>query len=163
MNNILVINLALNTLIAIIGARLLVLPHVHARSLRAIATPILLFHSMRHLGLMFLAPGVTSPGLPAHFAYPAAIGDFISATLALWALYRLHKDENSSVKWLWLFNIVGTLDFLMAIALSRYTNSFALLSTAYWIPAFFVPLLLAAHYVLFVQLRRLSQVRAVAT
>lgn len=156
MNNILAINLALNTIIAIIGVRLLILPHIDATSLQRIATPILLFHAMRHLGLMFLAPGVVSPDLPALFAYPSAIGDCISAALAMWALYKMRQHEGSSIKWLWLFNIVGTLDFLIAIGLSRYTQSFALLGAAYWIPAFFVPLLLGAHYALHLQLRRLS-------
>jgi hypothetical protein len=157
MNNILVVNLVLNTVIAIIGVRLLILPHIHAASLRAIAVPILLFQGMRHLGLMFVAPGVVHPSLPPLFAYPAAAGDFISATLAMWALYQLCRNEAGSIKWLWLFNVVGLLDFLMAIGLSRYTNSFAFLGAAYWIPAFFVPLLIGAHYALFLQLLALKK------
>lgn len=33
--------------------------------------PVLLLHSFRHLGLMFLAPGATYAGIPPQFAYPA--------------------------------------------------------------------------------------------
>lgn len=154
MNNILAINLVLNTIISIIGARLLILPKINAASLSVIAVPILLFHGMRHLGLMFLAPGVTLAGISPIFAYPAAIGDFISAVLAMTALYKLQTRSKHMMRWLWFFNIFGSLDFVVAIALSRITNSLVHMGAAYWIPGFFVPLLIAAHYVLFVQLNR---------
>ena len=55
--------------------------------------------------------------------------------------------------WLWIFNVVGMLDFLLAIGLSRFTNAIPFLGAAYWIPSFFVPLLIAAHYALYLQLR----------
>ena len=155
MNNILVINLVLNTFIAMVGVRMLIAPHIQANSLHTIAVPILLFQSMRHLGLMFLAPGVTLPGMPPLFAYTAALGDCLSAALAMWALYLLHRRATSAVAWLWIFNMVGMLDFLIAIGLSRYTNAIPYLGGAYWIPGFFVPLLIAAHYALHVQLRSL--------
>jgi hypothetical protein len=48
--------------------------------------PSLILHSFRHLGLMFLAPGATYPGIPMRFAYPAALGDFVAAVLAVVAI-----------------------------------------------------------------------------
>src|SRR2546427_4565040 len=45
--------------------------------------PILLLHSFRHLGLMFLTRGATYPGMPAQFAYPAALGDLRCAGFRL--------------------------------------------------------------------------------
>jgi hypothetical protein len=156
MNNVLVINLVLNSVLGILAVRFMLLPHIHAGSLQQVATPILLFHGMRHMGLMFLAPGVVSPDLSPLFAYPAAIGDAVSAALAMLALYLIRARSRFGVPAAWIFTVVGLLDFSMAIALSRYTQSFAALGAAYWIPAFFVPLLLAAHYALFEQLRAVS-------
>ncbi len=158
MNNILAVNLILNCIILIIGARMLILPRIDATTLHIVAVPILLFHGMRHLGLMFLAPGISLPGLPPLFAYTAAIGDCISALLAMIALYKLHHRTTHMMRWLWVFNVFGSLDFLVAITLSRVTNGIPYLGAAYWIPGFFVPLLIMAHYVLFVQLRRVKAV-----
>ena len=51
-----------------------------------ILLPILLLHGLRHLGLMFLAPGAVYAGIPPQFAYPAAFGDLLAAVLALIAI-----------------------------------------------------------------------------
>jgi hypothetical protein len=72
--NILTINLLCSTLIFWIAARLYVLPTLETRTPQTILLPILLLHAFRHLGLMFLAPGATYPGIPAAFAYPGRPG-----------------------------------------------------------------------------------------
>src|SRR3981189_674213 len=48
--------------------------------------PVLILHSFRFEGLAFLVPGVVSPDLPSAFAYSAAYGDIVAATLALLSL-----------------------------------------------------------------------------
>src|SRR5215510_11569154 len=53
--NILTINLALSTFVFWVAAKLYVLPKLKDYEPRTILLPILLLHSMRHLGLMFLA------------------------------------------------------------------------------------------------------------
>ena len=55
--NILTVNLAFSTLVFWVAARLYVLPKLQDYEPRTILLPILLLHSLRHLGLMFLAPG----------------------------------------------------------------------------------------------------------
>jgi hypothetical protein len=62
-----------------VAARLYLLPRLAELEPRAVLVPILLLHATRHLGLMFLAPGATYPGLPPQFALPAALGDFLAA------------------------------------------------------------------------------------
>ena len=84
--NILTVNLAFSTLVFWVAARLYVLPKLQDYEPRTILLPILLLHSLRHLGLMFLAPGATYPGIPSPFAYPAAFGDLLAAVLALIAI-----------------------------------------------------------------------------
>ena len=72
--------------------------------------PILLLHSLRHLGLMFLAPGAVLPGLPEQFAKPAAFGDLLTAILALVALAAVVRRSSLARPIVGLFNIVGTID-----------------------------------------------------
>src|SRR6266478_4282375 len=80
------LNLIANTVIFYVAARLYLLPLVSRLRPQQILVPILLLHSTRHLGMMFLTRGATYPGLPLQFAYPAAFGDLITAVLALAAI-----------------------------------------------------------------------------
>ena len=69
--NILTINLVLSTFVFWIAAKLYVLPKLQDYEARTILLPILLLHSLRHLGLMFLTSGATYPGIPPQFTHPA--------------------------------------------------------------------------------------------
>jgi hypothetical protein len=150
--NILTVNLLLSTLVFWIAARLYVLPRLHQWSPRAVLLPILLLHSLRHLGLMFLATGATYPGMPIEFAYPAAFGDLLSAVLALVAIPAVATNWKGARIVVWTFNVVGTLDLANAIALATIYGAQPFMGPAYWIPAFWVPTLLVTHYIVFVVL-----------
>jgi len=84
--NILTINLLFSTIVFWVAARIYVLPKLSELTPQTVLLPILLLHSFRHLGLMFLSPGATYAGIPAQFAYPAAFGDLLAALLALAAI-----------------------------------------------------------------------------
>src|SRR5215831_2968143 len=152
--NILTLNLLLSTLVFWSAAKLYLLPTLHDYEPRAVLLPILLLHSMRHLGLMFLAPGATNPGIPPQFAYPAAFGDVLASMLALIALPAVATQARSAKLLVWLFNIGGTLDLINAIALATVYDAAPFMGPAYWIPAFWVPALLVTHYVTFILLGR---------
>ena len=83
---ILTVNLLFSTFVFWVAARLYLLPKLDQCEPRTVLMPILLLHGMRHLGLMFLAPGAVYAGVPPQFAYPAAFGDLAAAVLALIAL-----------------------------------------------------------------------------
>ncbi len=85
-DRVLTVNLIANTVIFYVAARLYLLPLVPRVRPQQILVPILLLHSMRHLGLMFLTRGATFPGMPPQFAYPAAFGDLVTAILAFAAI-----------------------------------------------------------------------------
>ena len=85
-DRVLTLNLIANTAIFYVAARLYLLPLVPRVRPQQILVPILLLHSTRHLGLMFLTRGATFPGMPPQFAYPAAFGDLITAILAFAAI-----------------------------------------------------------------------------
>src|SRR5438105_9002729 len=86
LDRILTVNLILSTVVFYVAARIYVLPRLGQIRLQTILIPILLLHSLRHLGLMFLMRGATYLGMPSEFAYPAAIGDFLTAILAFTAI-----------------------------------------------------------------------------
>src|SRR5437660_4729293 len=156
-DRVLTVNLIANTAIFYVAARLYLLPLVPRVRPQQILVPILLLHSMRHLGLMFLTRGATFPGVPPQFAYPAAFGDLITALLAFAAIPFVLRGSALAKPAVWVFNIFGTLDLLSAITFATIYNAPVRMGPAYWIPAFWVPLLLVTDYVLFVPLRPRSQ------
>jgi hypothetical protein len=147
--NLLAVNLVLMTVVYAIAARLYLIPRLAWIDPRAVLTPILLLHASRNLGLMFLAPGATYPGLPARFAYPAALGDFVAALLALLAVGALVRRLRTAKLLVWLFNLEGSIDLLMAIALATLYDAGPHMGAAYWIPSLWVPGLLVTHYLTF--------------
>lgn len=151
--NILTVNLLLSTFAFWAAARIYILPSLPRLRPQTVLLPILLLHSFRHLGLMFLAPGATYAGIPAQFAYPAALGDLLAAALAAAAIVPVAKDAGSARLLVWIFNVAGTVDLLVAIALATIYGAAAFMGPAYWIPAFWVPALLVTHYITFAVLR----------
>ena len=146
---ILTFNLVATTAVFYVAARLYLLPRLGKIAPRAVIVPILLLHSLRHLGLMFLTRGATMPGMPLHFSRPAAIGDLISAVLAMAALPAVVQGRPIARTLVWVFNIVGSLDMVTAITLATVYNAAPFMGAAYWIPAFWVPALLVTHYIVF--------------
>ena len=152
--NILTVNLLFSTLVFWVAARLYLLPRLAELDPRTVLLPILLLHALRHLGLMFLAPGGVFPGIPSQFAYPAAFGDLATAVLALIAIPAVATRSRHAKLLVWVFNIVGTLDLMDAIALATIYNAAPFMGPAYWIPAFWVPALLVTHFIVFIVLGR---------
>jgi hypothetical protein len=101
---------------------------------------------------MFLARGAVYPGMPAQSAYPAAVGDLLAAVLAFAAIPAVVKNLGGGRFLVWVFNIEGTIDLIIAIALATVYGAPAYMGAAYWIPAFWVPALLVTHYIAFIVL-----------
>ena len=150
--NILTVNLLFSTFVFWVAARIYVWPKLRELEPRAILLPILLLHSLRHLGLMFLAPGATYAGIPPQFAYPAAFGDLVAALLALAAIPFVARGARGGRLLVWIFNVWGTADLADAIVLATIYGASSSMGPAYWIPAFWVPALLVTHYITFVVL-----------
>ncbi|HXZ80345.1 MAG TPA: hypothetical protein VEG30_10480 [Terriglobales bacterium] len=148
--NILTVNFLFSTFVFWVAARIYLFPKLAGLKPQTLLLPILLLHAMRHLGLMFLAPGATYAGIPRQFAYPAALGDLLAALLALVAILALVRNASASQVLVWIFNIEGTLDLFNAIALANIHDAQRYMGPAYWIPAFWVPALLVTHYITFV-------------
>ena len=150
--NILTVNLLFSTLVFWVAARIYVFPRLAALEPKVVLLPILLLHSTRHLGLMFLAPGATYQGIPAQFAYPAAFGDLIASVLALIAIPAVATRARIATVLVWVFNVEGSLDLMLAIVLAIFYDASPFMGPAYWIPAFWVPALIVTHYITFIVL-----------
>ena len=125
------------------------------------ALMVLIFpHALRHIGLTFLVPGVVAQPLPDFFAYSAAYGDLISSLLAILCLVILRRGWRLALPLVWLFNIVGTIDLLNAL---RHENVVPDFGATWYIPTFFVPLLLVTHVMIFALLLRNRDDRQSAT
>lgn len=153
-DRVVVLNLVANTAIFYIAARFYLLPLIPRVRVQHILVPILLLHSTRHLGMMFMTRAATYPGLPTEFAYPAAFGDLITAVLAFAAIPLVLRSSALAKPAVWIFNVFGTLDLLTAITLATIHNAPVAMGPAYWIPAVAVPALIVTHYVTFILLSR---------
>ena len=146
---IVVLNLTLSLVAFVFIARWYVTPWLRTVPLDVALEPILLLHTFRHLGMMFLVSGVVSSKLTASFAYPAAFGDLLAALLAFTGLIALRSKWRAAIPIVWIFNVGGTLDLLYAISMGVTHGVGGLLGAAYWIPALLVPPLLISHYMVF--------------
>jgi hypothetical protein len=133
LDGILTFNLIATTAVFYVAARLYLLPRLGELRPRSILLPILLLHSLRHLGLMFL---------------------LLTALLAFVSIPAVARDWKIGRPLVWVFNIFGTLDLLLAITLATIYDAAVFMGPAYWIPAFWVPALLVTHYVTFIVLRK---------
>ena len=61
---------------------------------------LVLPHAFRHVGMVFLVPGIVSQSLPDYFAIPAAYGDLAAGLLALSALIALRTGWGGA-HWSW--------------------------------------------------------------
>lgn len=154
LDRILAFNLVATTVVFLAAARLYLFPKLDRLSPRSVLLPILLLHSLRHLGLMFLTRGATYPGIPQQFALPAALGDLLSALLAFASIPAVAQGWRSARPMVWVFNVVGSLDLACAITLATVCDAAPFMGPSYWIPAFWVPALLVTHYITFIVLSR---------
>src|SRR5207249_3565721 len=97
-------------------ARWHVAPRLAALPLASALSPLLFLHAFRHLGMVFLVPTVVGSSLPPAFAVPAAYGDLLAALLALLAIVALRSRWPFGLPLVWLFNVVGTVDLVNALA-----------------------------------------------
>ena len=127
-------------------------PELRRRGRDEALRPLLMFHSLRFVGLAFLVPGVVSPDLPAVFA----------AALALLTLALL--PGGLGIVAAWVFNLWGLADIIHAnyegIRLGVQAGQ---LGAAYFLPTFIVPLFVITHGLMFWLLLRNENEAAVPT
>ena len=119
-----------------------------------VMVPLLLLHTFRYVGLMFLVPGVTTETLDIRFSHPAAYGDLIAALLAFVALGAIRLNAPWALASIWIFNIWGSVDLLNAVTRGIMFTPAGHFGASYWIPATIVPFLLVTHAYIFMLLAK---------
>jgi hypothetical protein len=148
------VNLTLSLVAFSLIAKWYVFPRLAAVPVRAALEPLLLLHSFRHIGLMFLASGAVKTTLPTAFAQPAAWGDLAASALAFVSLLALRRGWAGALGLVWAFNLVGTLDLFNAVGKGVALDAAAGMGATFWIPSIVVPALLVTHALIFVLLLR---------
>lgn len=128
-------------------ARWYLVPHLDRLDLVAALTPLLLFHTLRTMGLAFLLPGVVGGPLPDSFAAPGAYGDLLTVGLAFLALFALRAGWRRATAVVWAFTAIGLLDFVNAFVQGLRADIAAqyALGPVWFIPTFAVPAFTVAH------------------
>ena len=139
----------LSLLVIALLAKWVLAPWLVSQSQREALFWLTLPHAFRHIGMVFLVPGVLAQPLPDDFAIPAAYGDLLAGVLALLALVLLLGGSKGAIGAVWLFNVVGTVDLLNAL---RHVDVAPNFGAAWYIPTFIVPLLLVTHFMIFARL-----------
>jgi hypothetical protein len=130
----------------------LLIPWLEKKSLNEALFFLTVPHAFRHIGMVFLVPGVVAGPLPETFAAPAALGDLLTGVLAFLALIALRNNWSVARAAVWLFSIVGTIDLINAL---RQGDAWMTNFGATWyIPTMLVPLLLVTQIMIFFRLFR---------
>ncbi len=108
-------------------------------------------HAFRHIGLVFVVPGVVAPSMPSGFAGAAAYGDMAAGLLALLALAALRYRWALMLPLVIIAHRVGAVDLANAL---RQADAIPHMGAAWYIPTFLVPVLLVTHAMTFARLIR---------
>jgi len=133
-----------------------------ARVPREVAlAPLLWIHTFRIVGGTILAPGAVDATVPAEFRTMIGLGDMATAVLALLALIALRRRVPFAIALVWLCLGVGLIDTVNAIIQSmRFSVFNDALGVNWVIVTAYVPALLVSSVLIFLQLRRRSEVAA---
>lgn len=152
-------------MIAMIGFALLYLslrPELVARGRDAHLKALLPVHFFRYFGLTAVLPGVFNlapAGFSQDYLFQIMAGDVLVAVLALIAFALMLVRSSIRIPFLWVFNIIGTLDYLnAAVRVTPSIHDANILGPFGWIViTVFLPAWLVSHLAIFVVLLKTSQ------
>ena len=105
----------------------------------------------RVLGLGLLVPNL-SPGMPRDFALATAVGDSLTASLALLAFVGLQRGSSRARALAWACTVVGTLDLLAAFPHAVHSGALPHLAAQWYVPVFAGPIMIVSHVACFAEL-----------
>ena len=132
-------------------AKMIFMPRLRQQPRTEVLIWLALPHVFRHVGMVFLVPGVVAEPLPLSFANAAAYGDLLAGLLALLAIISLRTGWAGAITVVWIFNVIGAVDLANAL---RQPEPIPAFGAAWFIPTFLVPLLLVTHVLIFRELLR---------
>jgi hypothetical protein len=128
-------------------------PSLTKLSRKAALIPLLWVHVPRYVGMTLLVTGMVDPKLPTEFLSGAAYGDLLEAALAFASIFALRSNWRVAIPLVWVANTWGFVDLLNGVrgVLQLNVPSFNL-ATFWYVYAFYAPLVLVAHLLIFLVL-----------
>ena len=126
-------------------ARWYVAPRLAGLPREVALQPLLAVHTIRYIGLVFLAPTAVRPALSSSFAIPAGLGTAIAGLLALAAIAALRRRSPLAIPLTWIFSVEGIADFANAFLQAGLHGAVNDLGAAYYVPIVIVPAALVTH------------------
>jgi hypothetical protein len=126
-------------------ARWYVAPRLAGLPREVALQPLLALHTIRYIGLVFLAPAVVHPTLSQSFAIPAGIGTAVAGVLALASIAALRARAPLAIPLTWIFSVEGVADFVNAFLQAILHGAVNELGAAYYVPIVIVPAALVTH------------------
>jgi hypothetical protein len=124
----------------------MIYPRLRERSARDALTPLLLFETLRTIGLIVIVPSLVDAALPAAFSIPEAAGDMLAVVLAFVALVAVRAGWWVAPALVWLFTVEGLADFINATVQGlRFDIPAYHLGIAWLVPTYGVPALTVAQ------------------
>ncbi|MEJ8810413.1 hypothetical protein WKW77_04990 [Variovorax ureilyticus] len=128
-------------------------PRVRTMPMHGALIALIFPHCFRYLGLSFLIHGVTTAPLDHRFSFPTAYGDLLTAMLGLVTILALRAKARLAFPLVWVFSLVGIVDFLNAFARGLTFAAPGDFGAAYYIPMVVVPPLMVGHVLILARLR----------
>ncbi|MDM0070395.1 hypothetical protein [Variovorax sp. J31P207] len=128
-------------------------PRVRAMPARDALVALIFPHCFRYLGLSFLIHGVTTAPMDHRFSFPTAYGDLLTAILGLVSIAALRANSRFAIPLVWIFSVVGVVDFLNAFARGLTFAAPGDFGATYYIPMVVVPPLMVGHALILARLR----------
>jgi hypothetical protein len=107
----------------------------------------------RVLGVGLLVPSL-SPGMPRDFALATAVGDSLTAALALLAFTGLRRGWAAARALTWACTVVGSLDLTIAFVHAESAGAASHLAAQWYVPVLAGPIMVVAHVACLVALVR---------
>jgi hypothetical protein len=131
------------------------------------ATWLIWAQTYRMVGLMFLFPYMYYGIVPASFALPAGLGDFLTGALAPVVALAVARRQAHATTWATVWNLFGILDLTVAVTMGFLTSPSAIapivvhpsselitMLPMVMIAVYMVPLSIVLHIASLVKLRR---------
>ncbi len=98
----------------------------------------------RVLGVGLLVPNL-APDMPRSFALATAIGDSLTAVLALMAVVALRQHWRVARPAAWVCNLVGVADLAIALPHAGSIGAAQFLTAQWYVPVLVGPLMIVSH------------------
>lgn len=140
----------------------LLVPSLNQFSQRKILTILIIPQLFRYIGVSVAAtPVVTSENIPIELAEHIALGDWLTAVLAILAFVLIRINAKITIPSIWLMNIIGFADQVMTMTRATRAGLANYMDAAWYVPTVLLPIMTASHVLIFYYLLNSSRRKSI--